>query len=61
MIIIGKLGLENKEQKFVNIPSYIGPLKAEPITCKLTSVCKLNTFRKRVKNEVNKQGNSSRD
>jgi hypothetical protein len=28
MIIIGKLGLGNKEHMLVNIPSSIGPLKA---------------------------------
>jgi hypothetical protein len=35
MIIIGKLEKVNKEQMLENIPSQIGQLGAEPITCRL--------------------------
>jgi len=58
--MIGKWGLENKEQMLVNIPSYIDrtikSCNQLPAGLLASFHCKLNTFRKRVKNVVTGKG-----
>jgi hypothetical protein len=58
-IIIGKLGLGNKEQLLENIPFVNRTIKSWnqlPANLLASFSCKLNTFRKRVKNVVTRKG-----
>jgi len=59
MIIIGKLGLENKEQMLVNIVFVNRIIKSRnqlPTSLLASFPSKLNRFRKEVKNVVTSKG-----